>query len=72
MVNTTEWKTSPNEQPVGDIPCKFHHDINGVEVTKEDKQFHGQSCDCKRVVFMWEYCNCSKGMMIKQKPNPNY
>lgn len=53
--------------------CTPYHTINGVVPEINDLHFDQMICDCKRVLFFSERCNCPAAEVgtyeLKSKPN---
>lgn len=53
------------------IKCRHEHLVNGIVPPMYDESYDGKICDCGRIKFYKEDCNCpgSPGWQIKTKPN---
>lgn len=59
------------EQEQNNTPCKEAHRINNIIPGPNDLHLAGQNCDCGRIAFYLEKCNCPNGGpgTLKSKPN---
>lgn len=57
-----------------EIKCREFHGINGKMPMAHELQFDEQTCDCGKIIFYKEKCNCPNNPHydLKSKPNPNY
>lgn len=57
-------------------PCREVHMINGVVPKSDDIQFDQMTCDCKRLIFYKQRCNCPANVQatfeLKSRPNENF
>ncbi len=54
-------------------PCKGAHRVNGVVPQKKQLEYDGKVCDCGKLIFYKERCNCPSHVTpsydLKSKPN---
>jgi len=58
------------------IPCREVHKVNGVVPTSDMLDLDGKTCECGKLVFYKQRCNCPANVTptyeLKSKANDNY
>ncbi len=72
-INESEIIISMAEQQSEEIKCKNAHVINGVIPGENDLQYDNQICDCRKIIYHKEPCNCTNTeFKLRSAQNQNY
>ena len=58
------------------VPCREVHVVNGEIPTSDRIDLDGKTCDCGRLMFVKQRCNCPANVTptyeLKSQENPSY